>query len=811
MRFAPISYAALAVSLLATTPAIAQGVDANGEIIVTARKRDETSLSVPVVVTAVSNVELERRAVNNLDGLSRLVPQLMVGPQGGSVQGGNISIRGIAGPDNNPFGDQAVSFNIDGVAIGKSSIRRMTDVDIEQVEVLKGPQALFYGKNSPGGIVTIRTADPTPNFSAKISTGYEFKAHEWRTEGYVSAPLGDTLGIRVAGTYSDMDGYVRNDIPANANMASTSSNRMPNATKWAGRVTLKWDPSDRFDARFKFNYAKSKDRTGPAALTQYTSCPFGVPQSGALGDCKADGHGMTPGNGEVMAAVDPVQFRDGRNYQDQKQILTSLELNYQLNDNLKLTSVTGYYDIKLNQASNYENDYAIALPSNNWYSDKEFSQELRISSDYDGPLNFSGGLYYSQTSAVTGSTTYLFPSEESGSEVLALNGLGFIPLNTPLQINNYEVKQKGKAYSAYLQLIYKPVKEIEIDVGGRYSNERKRVPYVLDEAFDGAFNPFGYNPLTSADLVTTINPKKGKWNDFSPEVTVSYRPTDKITTFASYKHGFLSGGFNSSSVAFRAEPDIHYNQQTIKGFEAGIKALVLDNKLRLNLAAYTYKMKGLQLSNFTNATSTIRNAGSAKVEGVEFDFNYKTPLEGLTINGAAAYNKGKYTENLTAPCYNGQSIAEGCDGSFVEAAGPVPAHYTTQDLSGTELPRAPKWNLSGGFSYDTLISDSFKLGLSGDVIHSSSYLTDSTSDPAGRQKSYTLLDATLRVADANDTWEVAFIGRNLTNKYYYFASANVPFTGNLAGLASGGIHGDRFASVARGRELMVRLSYKFGK
>ncbi len=791
-----VSYSALAIAMLATTPAYAQGTDETGEIIVTARKRDETSLSVPVVVTAVGAVELQRRAINNLDGLARLVPQLMVGPQGGSVQGGNISIRGIAGPDNNPFGDQAVSFNIDGVAIGKSTIRRMTDVDIEQVEVLKGPQALFYGKNSPGGIVTIRTADPTDSFEAKLSAGYEFKAKEVRTEGYVSAPIGEGLGIRVAGTYSDMSGYVHNDIPVTANMFSTSTKRMPDATKWAGRVTLKWEPSDRFDARFKFNYAKSKDRSGPAALTQHTSCPFGTPQSGSLGDCKADAHGMTPGNGEIMAAVNPKQFKDGNNYQDQKQILTSLELNYQLSDNVKLTSVTGYYDIKLNQASNYENDYAIALPSNNWYSDKEFSQELRISSDYDGPLNFSGGLYYAQTSAVTGSTTYLFPSEASGSAVLALNGLGFIPLNTPLQINNYEVKQKGKAYSAYLQLIYKPVDQIEIDVGGRYSNERKNVPYVLDEAFDGAFNPFGYNPLTAADLVTTINPKKGKWNDFSPEVTVSYRPTSKLTTFVSYKHGFLSGGFNSSSVAFRAEPNISYDQQTIKGFEGGVKALLAENALRLNFAAYSYKMAGLQLSNFTNATSTIRNAGSAKVEGAEFDFNYKTPLEGLVINGAAAYNKAKYTENLGAPCYNGQTIAMGCVGGV-------------QNLGGTELPRAPKWNLSAGFSYDTLVSDSFKLGLSGNLIRSSSYLTDSTSDPLGRQKGYTLLDATVRFADADDTWELALIGRNLTNKFYYFASANVPFTGGASGGATG-VLGDRFASVARGREMMIRLSYKFG-
>jgi len=171
----------------------------NGDIIVTARKRDETSLAVPVVVSAVGSAELNRRAINNLDGIARIVPQLLIGPQGGSVQGGNIAIRGISGPDSNPFGDQAVSFNVDGVQVAKASVRRMSDIDIAQVEVLKGPQALFFGKNSPAGIVSIRTADPTAAFEAKIMGGYEFHAREKRLEGYVSGPLSDTLGVRLAG------------------------------------------------------------------------------------------------------------------------------------------------------------------------------------------------------------------------------------------------------------------------------------------------------------------------------------------------------------------------------------------------------------------------------------------------------------------------------------------------------------------------------------------------------------------------------------------------------------------------------------
>jgi iron complex outermembrane recepter protein len=161
-------------------------MDAMEEITVTARERDETLIDVPVVVTAVSGQALQQRGVTNLDGIARLVPQLLIGNQSGSVQGGNISIRGIAGPDSNPFGDQAVSFNIDGVQIAKGFVRRMADTDIAQVEVLKGPQALFFGKNSPAGIVSIRTADPTDTFEAKATVGYETEASEFRTEAFVA-------------------------------------------------------------------------------------------------------------------------------------------------------------------------------------------------------------------------------------------------------------------------------------------------------------------------------------------------------------------------------------------------------------------------------------------------------------------------------------------------------------------------------------------------------------------------------------------------------------------------------------------------
>ena len=784
-------------------PAATGAPSALEEIVVSARKREETLISVPVVITAVSAATLETRGIANLDSLARIVPQLLIGNQSGSVQGGNISIRGIAGPDSNPFGDQAVSFNIDGVQIAKAFVRRMTDTDIEQVEVLKGPQALFFGKNSPAGIVSYRTADPTKEFKGKVTVGYEPEASEALTSGFLSGPLSDTLGARVAYAYSNMRGYLDEATPKTSPWASTDS-RNPNAKNYAVRGTLKWDPNDVFSARAKLNYGETQTN-GPAATTQFISCPFGVRQTGSGLPCGNGDYSVNASNGPVVGTIPGTlnSFGNGQNFQDQRQFLGSLEMDYHLSSTLLLTSVTGMYNTKLDQCQNYENDPGIILPSCNPTTDREFSQEFRVTSDFKGPLNFSAGLFYADTKAHSGSITYLFGG---GFDLL---GPGFGGPTTPALINDYDLIQVGKAYSAYLQGIYKPIDTVEIDLGGRYSYEKKTMVDVRDggglsEAAQGSCFTTLIPCTAILDNSTILSPPAGlskHWNDFSPEATISYRPTQNLTLFASYKRGFLSGGFNSSSVNFRANPDISYDPEKIKGEEIGVKSLLFDGTLSVNAAAYEYKVTDLQVTNFTNATSTIKNAGAVKIDGAEGDFNWKTPLEGLNMHGAVAYNNGKYTSFVGAPCYNGETTTLGCRQN---AAG-----NAVQDLSNTELIRAPKVNASFGLGYETALNGSLKIYLSGDVTHSSDFLTDATSAPQSRQPSFTLLDSTVRLSDANDVWQVAFIGRNLSNKHYWVASPNVPFTGTTSsGLVADDpkqVLGDRFAGVSRGREYLCLL------
>jgi iron complex outermembrane receptor protein len=759
-----------------------------GDIIVTARKRAETSLQVPVVLTGVSSSEIQRRAIVNVEGIARVVPQLLVAPDTG-VQGGTIAIRGISGPAANSFGDQAVAFNIDGVQVAKSSVRRMSQMDIDQIEVLKGPQALFYGKNSPGGIITIRSADPTQHFEAQGSLGYEFYAHEIRGEGYVSGPITDTLGIRVAGYYSHMDGDVDNEIPDGAYLKNSSDSHQPNGTDYAGRITLKWEPSDRFNLRFKTTYNKTEN-SGPTGQLQKIGCVNGTPQSGGIDDCKADGYAANGSPGPLTVGL-PGYFRDGQNYADQWQVLSSLEMNYKINDNLTLSSVTGLYAFAVDLAGDYSADYALDLASSSRLTDRELSQEFRIQSSYEGPLNFTAGLFGSDTRQDAFSTALLYAAEPSAIPLVA--ALGFpAKLQSLNSLSAARLIQDGRAYSAYAQISFKPVEKIEITAGGRYSHEEKDLPLVRTGS--------ALQPLDASTEVTPLFTRK-TFHDFSPEVTIAYRPTSRLNFFASYKHGFLSGGFNGTATNFRG--DISYNPETVKGFEAGAKASLFGDMLRLNAAAYTYKVSGLQVTNFINAVAFLRNAAAVRIKGLEGDFNWRTPLQGFSIHGAGAYNDGRYTSFPNASCFKGQTPAQGC---FFNATTGAPG----QDLSGKPLIQTPKFAGNLGIAYEHPLSDALKMGLSVDSSYSSSYFADAFEDPRGKEPAYALVDATLRVAETHDKWELALIGRNLTNRYYWGTALDISFTGSGTATPNG-VRADKYAGVSRGREVMLRYTMKFGR
>lgn len=789
---AALSTSGIALAQAEDAPSQRTEDSASGEIIVTARLRAETALSTPVVVQGLTNQQLEDRGIDNLSDFSQSVPSLRLGEAAGATQGGVVSLRGIAAGDGNPFGDQAVAFVIDGVAVARSSVRRMSEYDLAQMEVLKGPQALYYGKNSPGGVIVLRTNDPTPEFSAGIKGGYEFNAHEIYGDAFISAPITDSFGIRIAGSYSDMRGWLKN-VATPDPVLGPKHRYLPGNEEYAGRLTLKYDDGGPFTARFKLSHSV-KEWRGAGATAQRVHCPYGQPHYssatvdgqlvpalfGGPDNCKAD---------DEMIRADPGPSFNARwdrvgagiPTAKQKQTVSGLELNYDAGA-FTVTSMTGYYKSNYHTLENLlEAD--TTLPALNWMSDvylsiKEFSQELRIASQFDGPFNFLVGGHF-QDARMSNSQTTQFNS------------------NTPTLLFSNLSKQKGTAWSVFASATIDITPTLELSGGGRYSEEKKKYK-VFNLVQNGVGNTDFEGPLFDPTSPCGTAVCDRKFDNFSPEVTLAWRPTNKVTVFGGYRSGFLSGGFQTGSGPLQL--DQSYDQQKVKGFEGGVKALLFGDALRLNMAAYTYKVSGMQVSLTQGPAQFTTNAASARSKGFEFDANWKTPVEGLSLRGGFAYTRARYTDYVGAPCYAGQTVAMGC------TLQPTTASFG-QDLSGQVIVRSPKWGATMGGSWLFDVADDTTLGFNADANYTTGFYAEGTNKPGSWQKSYWLLDASVYVEKG--PVKLSLIGRNLTNTYYFDRTIDALFSSANNADRTQGVLADTLGSVSRGRQIAIQAGYKF--
>jgi iron complex outermembrane receptor protein len=771
------------------------------EVIVTARKRQESILAVPVSETVIGQATLERFATHDLFTLKSQVPGLLMGTSTNSV-GTQVSLRGIGTTTINATMDQSISLNIDGLQLSQGVAYQAGMFDVGQVEVLRGPQALFFGKNSPAGVISFRTADPTDEAEVIARAGYEFEAKEKTGEVIVSGPVSPSLKLRLAARYSEMDGFFRNDavvIPALGAVTPRYRNVSPTKS-WIVRGTALFRPTDQYDARLKLNYTKDEIR-GIAIPFQLGYCPEGTGAVPPLNlpfitgdDCKLDKHLR-------LAWMDPAAFagipNDGVEYADTRQLFGTLEQNLRFGQGLTLTSVTGVYDNRfaaLHEAT--ATGTAIPLAQDVHFRNKQFTQELRLTSDLKGPLNFMAGGFF---------------QDGQMQNVVILRGNTVIGLPAVVQSVKHDVD--FRSLSLFGQGIWNITPELEFAAGARWTHERR------------THAEYNMNPLNGPlGRVALVDPKI-KSSNVSPEVTLTYKPSTDLTLFGSYKQGFKSGSFNSVNFI---PGDIRqsFGDERVRGFEVGLKSRLLDRRMLLNLAAYTYRYKGLQVGanevgeqpgpgGSTNRVFIVRtlNAASAKVDGVDFDVSYDpAEIDGLTLRAALSYNRARYGSFDNAPCAGGQTIAMGCDQLFDAVSG----SFQAQDLSGRPLVRAPKWAGTAGFEYQAALGGGLTLDLAGNANYTSRYSTILLDTPGFFQKGYVKFDASLALRGRDDAWELALIGTNLGNKITsgLCLNANVAnaviLGGQVSGQATGGPAGqDEAACIAeRGRELRVRLTLR---
>lgn len=805
-----ISCGALAWALIAfADPAAAQTgpetevVTSIDEVVVTARRRDEAPISVPVAVTVLGSEQLRTLAVDSLQDLRAVTPGISVGEVSGGV-GGTVSLRGVGTTaGSNPTFEQTVAVNIDGIQLSRGGAVRVGQIDMEKIEVLRGPQALFFGKNSPAGVISITTADPGRSFEVEARAGYEINARERQLEAVVSGPITETLGGRLVVYGADMEGW-RDNIAGQAAEAANAirpgsvtgaTSGGPQQSFFFTRGTLRWEPTDRFDARLKLSYAKNEGiGYNQAGGFQRIYCPNGAPQLApqstvlnggtpnadlaralSVDNCRPD---ATYANGNINPAFlvnSPEGFTDPSGAGDYSQQLHSLELNYRPSEWLKLTSVTGWAKNEDFRVDTYAVAPSDAVAANDFSGNTgytQFTQEVRVSSDLPGAFNFLAGAFYESSELETYTRA--------------------ISAGSPLFLHNID----GETQSVFGQVLWDIASTVELAGGLRWSKESK---------------DFG---VSREGVPQPVSPASADFENTSPEVTLTWRPTDRLTVYGAYKEGFKSGGFaaaTNTGPAFASPLNAMYLPESAQGFEGGVKALLFGGALRLNLAAYDYDYTNLQVNSLDNSSGVpvirVNNAGAATVKGLEADFTLRLPqVPGLTIRGAANYNDAKYTDFL-ATCYIGQTIADGCN----LLLNPSTGRYTGQQLAGQRLVNAPEWTGSLGAAYSGATAiEGVGWGMNIDTLYKSEYNPHPELHPGALQNDVAFLNAGVRVFRADRTWEVALIGRNLTEEFRVDVASNVPQTGLAArtGTALTGGLADLSGNVNRGREVMLQVTFR---
>jgi iron complex outermembrane recepter protein len=850
---APLRITLLASSAAAlfASPGIALAQEAaddedRGEITVIARKQTETLQEVPVTVTAVTSETLDTYGVNQVADIASRVPTLNV-QVGGSGSGGSIALRGVGSSAISASFDSAVAFDIDGVVVSSMRLVQAGFFDVQQIDVLKGPQSLYYGKSATAGVFSLHSADPTRSWEVGGKASYEFEERGYVVGGYISGPLSDTLGMRLAAQYNDVKRYnqIQPGIP------TVNPNR--GLKDFVGRLTLNWEPTDRFKANLKLNYITNRNDGGIAFQDIHCGYNGRADEVVLLGGAIAIPSGANCNNKDKFLAVsDPsptqtTQFPagsagvgryPGHAFGRTNIMFGRLNWDLDLSDALTLSSVTGLLDFDAIDFDSYSaigqsvafNPSGVPLaaiaprlaaanapgtPMGMGSSDprnktNQFTQEVRLASDFEGMFNFMVGAFYESREI------------DFNTSQMAVN-ISVILLD-PITGNSYDWYKKHKtktdAYSLFGSTTIDLSEQLELTAGVRWTKEKKvntiTVPYVHAALAAGpAFIDSGFfsGPIPFNDT------------NLSPEISLKYQVSDDINLYAAYKAGYKSGGIDNSALpssnllgldnpATRdaVAAGLVYKSETAKGGEVGAKMQFANRALTLNTSLFYYVFKNLQLQNF-NAT-TIQfvtfNASELTSKGADLDFRWRTPVEGLSFSGGLAYTSAKFTDDLI--------ISRNPDPEFFPGiAAP------SENLRGRRASRAPKLAGNIAFDWTAAVGDSLAIGLNGNMAYSSSYWTANNSNfltqdrPFGdfKQKGYVTFDGSVSIGDPDKKWKLSLVGINLTNKIYALTGGARPFGAPAGGYGTPGTatyvpRGDDLnLNYNRGRQLFVEASFKF--
>ncbi len=718
------------------------------EVLVTAQKRAESIQEVPLAVTALSAERISASGMESFEDVALATPNADINLTAGYVQ---VGMRGRNAPINDGM-EQSVGFYVDGVYYGKTAFLQDAFLDLERVEMLKGPQGTLFGKNTIAGAINVTSARPDDEWQLKAKAGGgDFDNR--LAEAVVNVPLiEERLAARIAAVRHQREGYVHN-VLRDADEKQIDKTGL--------RAKLLINATDRLDLVLSAYRGESRDNGQGWE-------PF------VLQDDARTTHGAF--NPALEARFNYVGHANTDNFSAVETRFLNLEANWELGgwfEEHQLVMIAS--TAELEERFLLDADTASA-PIADWLNDDEYQQEmleLRLMSP-PGKLEYIFGLFQWHSDYLGQSSLNLFPEDRGAASAgglllppplaqLLIPIVGPLdPLFTPLLADalHQRFEQDTLTRAAFGQLSWYISDRLSLILGLRASSETKEVDVrqqyensgVLLQAF------FGVEPYRLQDNRDESN--------IAPKLSFKYQPSDDHMLYASYSEGFKAGGFNPMA---RNEGEAVFEQETALSYELGYKLTAQDGALTVNTALFHSEFSDMQIQSFIGNGFIVRNAAEATTEGLELEVNWQ-PWRGSSFYLGAGYTKATFDEFREGPCRADQSSAAIGSGE-------------TCDLTGASLPRVPKKNVSAGFnSAIPLWDERLALVIGADVSWRSEVLLELDQDPIDSMPAHHVVNARLGLAHPDQRWHLVVHGKNLGDRKVRRFAADLPvFNGSHMG------------------------------
>lgn len=699
-------------------------------VTVTTRRREESSQDVPTPMSVVSGQNLETQRVYRIQDLQQLVPSVNVAYM--HARQSSVSIRGLG---NNPASDGlegSVGLYIDNVYLGRPGMAVFDLMDIEQLEVLRGPQGTLFGKNTTAGVINISTRAPsfTPERSIETSVGED---GYFQTKGTISGPLNDQLAGRFSAYRTRSDGDIKNEY---------DGHDLNGGSREGFRAQLLFKPNEDFNLRWIGDYNEEDSSAGTRVLYNTGPTINGV----NLYESRASAAGATLVNGRHRKVN-----LDNDQHVTVHQGGTSVEANWTLPSDFTLTSVSSYRfwnftprnDDGLNVPASYNAGVSV--------EDKQYSQEFRLASPKGEFFDYVVGAYYFGSDLDNKSFSYYGPQAD------IWNGTPAGSLANVTSVGNGHIQTDS--FALFAQGTWHLSERLDFTAGVRGTYEEKNASVSRNAPVGGV-----------AVAGAAANARRGRagvydsgdLNQYSSSpsglLNLSYRIIDDVLGYATLSHGEKSGGVNLAvgSAPTAGADSLLIGTERANNAELGFKSTLWDHRLQLNANVFWTQVNAYQTNAYdaANRVQYLTNAGSVRSRGIEFESTV-VPLRGLTLNFNGSYNDVSYLSYKDAPCPPEVSQAPGAPASC--------------DLSGHQVVGASKWIGNANGEYKWNLDNGFEPYVTGSYAFRSKAVGTVEDSDYGQIPSYAVVNLStgLRGDFNQGQWDVSLWLKNAFDKTYY--------------------------------------------